>query len=73
MKRAALSILATLAAALMMALSTGVALGSWDYEDCPPAAQAAKDHSSAKAQANWLNVQPPAAPNAWVGSNPGNK
>ncbi|MHB0869873.1 MAG: hypothetical protein ACYC66_08825 [Chloroflexota bacterium] len=73
MRKATLTLLATLAVAIMFVLSTAVAMAGWGYDDCPPASYSAWQHASDQAKANWVDVHPNAADNAWYWSNPGNK
>lgn len=71
MRKAALTLLTTLVLAILVALSTGVALAGWDYEgDCPPAS--GKANPAAPALANWDRVEPPANWHAWGNTDPGN-
>jgi len=68
MKRTLRSTLAALVVAMLMALTTTVALASWDYEDCPPASQAGRLHTnvdSTPAAQVWENLVPPANSHAW--------
>ncbi len=70
MRKATLTLMATMALAIMFALSTAVAMAGWGYDDCPPASMKAQP-----AQAAWDNwhshVYPTPNQNAII--NPGNK
>ncbi|MGE5620537.1 MAG: hypothetical protein ACM3US_14920 [Sphingomonadaceae bacterium] len=73
MRKATLTLLATLAVAVMLALSTAVAMAGWDYEgDCPPAS--AKANPSEQALENWHSfVNPTPNLHALPEGNPGKK
>ncbi len=71
MRKATLTLLATLALAIMFALSTAVAMAGIGWDDCPPASSKAKP--AAPALENWERVKPPANVHAWSETNPGNK
>lgn len=73
MRKATLTLLATLAVATMFVLSTAVAMAGWGYDDCPPTSLSAWEHASDQALTNWEGVHPPASDNAWGLTNPGNK
>ena len=74
MRRTAVSALMALVILAAMALSSGVALAGWVYEDCPPASTVAREHRSPTATAIVDLVEPPEDANdhAW-NSNPGKK
>lgn len=65
MRRTAITLLAMLAMALMMAMSAATALAGWEYEDCPPYAPAGKANMSPVAFNIVKDIYPPAAGPAW--------
>ncbi len=71
MRKATLTLLATLALTVMFALSTAVAMAGLGWDDCPPASS--KADPAPAAQDNWQRVEPPANFHAWSDNNPGNK
>jgi Spy/CpxP family protein refolding chaperone len=72
MRKATLTVMATLALVIMFALSTAVAMAGWGYEDCPPASIWGATHSSDQAGLMVSNLNPPANAHATT-LNPGNK
>lgn len=75
MKRAGLTLLATMMLLVMMALSSTVALAGWVYEDCPPASSVGELNRSEQASLKVGGLLPPDGANehAWEAENPGNK
>ncbi len=70
MRKSTLALMATLALAIMFALSTAVAMAGVSWEDCPPASL--KAHPAPAALQNWeTHVFP--SPNVNAIYNPGNK
>lgn len=75
MRKTARTILATLALVIMFALSSGVALAGWGYEDCPPASAAGVANRSQVATDLVSGPHPSdvSNPNSRYPGNPGNK
>ena len=73
MRKTALTVIATLVMVLMLAISAGFAVAGWGWEDCPSVSTQGSAHASSTAHAQWLNVSPPANPNALPGTNSGKK
>ncbi len=69
MRKSTLALMATLALAIMFALSTAVAMAGVSWEDCPPASM--KAQPAPAALENWKNVDP--TPNVHAIYSPGNK
>ncbi len=72
MRKTTLTLMATLALAIMFALSTAVAMAGLSWEDCPPASASGIAHRSDQATSIVNNVEPPNNLNADE-TNPGSK
>lgn len=73
MRKAALTVTATLLLVFMTALSAGSALAGWAWEDCPPVSSQGQAHASDTAKVQWQHVNPVVNTSALQGKNPGNK
>ena len=74
MRKTALTVMATLALVLMLALSAGAAVAGWGWEDCPPVSGQGYQNATGSAHTQWsLHVSPTVNDNALPGTNPGNK